>query len=173
LHDVFTPLVGSLFAAVDAHAAAWKRDNDPQPVPSLGVAVPSPADPAPGAPSGLGGSFAQDVRDLRPVLESILAPETFTAVAAIAEAAGAEGPRYPDETWVATVYDFAVAYHAGTIERAHIVKALMPLYVGRVASFVTGHADLPPDEVARDLETLAQQFERSKPYLIERWNRTP
>jgi predicted transcriptional regulator len=40
-----------------------------------------------------------------------------------------------------------------------------------VASFVTGHAASPADEVARDLETLAQQFERSKPYLIERWYR--
>lgn len=171
LQEVFTPLVGSLFAALDAHAGAWQRDTAPEPVPVIGVEVPPPADAPAGAPSGLGGSFAQDVRDLRPVLESILAPETFAAVAAIAEAAGAEGPSYPDESWVATVYDFAAGYHAGAIDRAHIVQALMPLYVGRVASFVTGHAASPADEVARDLETLAQQFERSKPYLIERWYR--
>jgi hypothetical protein len=173
LQDIFTPLVGSLFAGLDAHAAAWQRGNGSEPVPAIGAELPSRAAPSPGVPSGLGESFALDVRDLRPVLESILAPETFTAVTAIAESAGAEGPRYPDETWIATVYDCAAAYHAGTIDRAHIVKALMPLYVGRVASFVNGHAALPPEEVARDLERLAQQFEQSKPYLIERWNRTP
>lgn len=173
LQDVFAPLVGSLFAALEAHAGAWQRDVPSEPVPVIGGDHPPPHEGTAGAPSGLGGTFAQDVRDLRPVLESILAPDTFTALAAVAEAAGSEAPRYTDEVWVSTVYDFAAAYHAGVIDRAHIVKALMPLYVGRVASFVTRHAAAAPGEAAQNLETLAQQFERSKPYLIERWNRTP
>jgi hypothetical protein len=49
----------------------------------------------------------------------------------------------------------------------------MPLYRGRVASFVTRHAGATAAAVAGDLEALARQFERSKPYLIERWNGEP
>lgn len=173
LQEVFAPLVGSLFAALDAHADAWMRDTRPERATVIGSEPPPPTDDPPNAPPGLGGSFAQDVRDLRPVLESILAPETLTALNAIAEAAGGETPRYPDDGWVTTVYDFAAAHHAGVIDRTHIVRALMPLYMGRAAWFVTQHGASKADEVAQDLDTLAQQFERSKPYLIERWNRAP
>jgi hypothetical protein len=173
LQDVFRPLVGALFAALDAHAGAWMREMRTQPVPTIGLAPEPAADMASGVPSGLGATFAQDVRDLRPVLESIVAPDTFAMLSATAEAAGEGTIRYPDDLWVATVYDFVAAHHAAVIDRTHIVQALMPLYMGRVASFVTGHAASTAQDVVEDLEALARQFEQRKAYLIERWNRAP
>lgn len=58
------------------------------------------------------------------------------------------------------------------MDRSHIAQALQPLYLGRTASFLLEHAASAEDEVEQDLERLAQQFERSRPYLIERRNRT-
>jgi hypothetical protein len=57
------------------------------------------------------------------------------------------------------------------MDRAHIAQALMPLYMGRAASFVTEHANAPDTDAVQGLERLSQQFERRKPYLIDRWNR--
>jgi hypothetical protein len=119
-----------------------------------------------------GVSFGRDVRDLWPVLESILAPDTCAAVGAIAEAAGSEPPDYPDALWITTVYDFLGAYRAGAIDKRHIVQALIPLYLGRVGAFLTRHAASTSSEVEQALEQLSEQFEGAKPYLTERWNRT-
>ncbi|MBA3754370.1 MAG: hypothetical protein H0X01_09595 [Nitrospira sp.] len=50
-----------------------------------------------------------------------------------------------------------------------MLKSLTPLYLGRTASFVleTQHGDGPM--VEKTVEALCRQFERAKPYLVERW----
>jgi hypothetical protein len=103
-------------------------------------------------------------------LEQILAPGTFEALSAIADES-ADAVRYDDKTWVETVYDFLCAHHHAVMDRTHIVQALMPLYLGRVASFVDKHAESPATEIEQDLEQLSQQFEGQRQYLIERWHR--
>jgi hypothetical protein len=92
-------------------------------------------------------------------------------VCAIADEAGG-AVRYDDRAWVDTVYDFVAAHHHGVMDRAHIVQALMPLYLGRVASFVASHARSSVDDTQQSIERLSQQFEGRRQHLIERWNRT-
>jgi hypothetical protein len=58
------------------------------------------------------------------------------------------------------------------MDRAHIAQALMPLYMGRTASFLRGHAGTPAGEAMEAVERLSRQFEHRKPYLVERWTRT-
>jgi glucosylglycerate synthase len=79
--------------------------------------------------------------------------------------------RYSDELWVDTVMDFVLAHHAAVMGRAHIAQAPMPLYLGRVSSFITQHAASGPSDVEQSIEQLSQRFEQTKPYLVERWNR--
>jgi hypothetical protein len=73
---------------------------------------------------------------------------------------------------VATVYQFLAAYHEGVMRREHLTQALLPLYLGRTGSFVLEHARSSPAAVDAALEALGQQFERAKPYLVQRWTRT-
>jgi hypothetical protein len=171
---VFTPLVGALFATLDSQATNWVRDLQPTPLPVFGVGDTSSLDVEPPTidPSGLGASFVQDVRDLEPVLEQILTADTFAALSAIAGNGGTDRAPYDDDAWAATVIDFAAAHHHGVMDRTHIVQALMPLYLGRVASFIAGHAELPVKDTEQDLERLSQRFERRRQDLIERWQRT-
>jgi hypothetical protein len=173
LPAVFASVVGALFDTLDKHAGGWielDRTTLPPIADLEGIPTVDPAAPALDS-SGLGAAFVQDVRDLRPVLEQILAPDTLASVSAIADAS-TEGVQYDDNTWVATVCDFVAAHHLGVIDRTHIVKALMPLYLGRVASFIGAHATAPIPDIELDLERLSQQFERQRQYLIERWRRT-
>lgn len=172
LQTVFAPIVGTLFDTLDKHAGTWIENDRAAVKPIMGLDETLPADlaaPAFGA-SGLGASFHQDVRDLKPVLEQILAPETFASLSAIADASTGV-VKYDDDAWVATVCDFAAAHHRRVMDRAHIVQALMPLYLGRVASFIGKHSTSPITEIELDLERLSQQFERQRHYLIQRWHR--
>jgi hypothetical protein len=46
---------------------------------------------------------------------------------------------------------------------------MIPLYLGRVASFVKENQKSSAEEVEEEIESLCQVFEEMKPYLIERW----
>jgi hypothetical protein len=172
LQAFFAPLVGALFATLERHSGTWTR-SERVATPVIGPDSTSAADlerPALDA-SSLGATFFQDVRDLQPVLEQILSSETFASLSALTSE-NADGVRYDDASWVATVYDFVVAHHRGVIDRAHIVQALMPLYLGRAASFLSEHSESRVTDVEQGLDRLAQQFERQRDALVERWLRT-
>jgi len=46
----------------------------------------------------------------------------------------------------------------------------VPLYAGRVGSFVARHTGSDPAAVEQDLEKLGLEYERSKPRLVELWS---
>ena len=169
LHEVFPQVVGSLFSCLDRHAEHWLPRDGSEALPVIGPEGARTAEAPTLDPARLGESFGRDVSDLRPILQSILANDTLARLSTIAEP---EALCYPDDLWMGTVYDFLAAHHLGVMDRAHIARALMPLYLGRVASFLSKHEVSDPVDVEQDLERLSQQFERAKPYLIERWNRT-
>jgi len=115
-------------------------------------------------------AFALDVENLRSVLQDILSAETLANLEALAEKQPAR-LRYPDPLWASTVYQFLLAYRGGVMRREHIVQALAPLYLGRTGSFLRQYATSPEPVVDEALENLCREFERSKPDLVQRWNR--
>jgi hypothetical protein len=112
--------------------------------------------------------FRQGLRDLLPIWEVILAPETLAGVLALGLKEDDEF-RFPLSLWVLTVYDFAIAYHEKVIHREHLLKSLMPLYLGRTASLILETRRGTPDEVQGVVEQGCQTFEAMKPYLVDRW----
>lgn len=170
LRDVFAQVVGALFGGLDRHAAQWLPRQGSEPVPLLGdVGLRRASAPAHDA-ARLGQSFPQDVSDIGPVLESFLAVDTMRDLHRVA-ASAREGIReFPDDLWVSIVYETLAAYHGAAMNRAHLVQALLPLYLGRVSSFVAQHGRAGPDAVDDAVEALSRRFEGTKPYLIERWN---
>ena len=170
LAEVFTQVVGSAFQSLDTHANYWLPRTGSEDVPLFGTALGGSADAPPRDGTALVQSFARDLQDLQEILRKILTPETFAAVAASAE--HADGPRYPDALWAATVYEFLVAYHRAVMRRDHITKALLPLYLARSGAFLIEHAASVPDAVTNALESLCVQFEQSKGTAVERWHQT-
>ena len=76
---------------------------------------------------------------------------------------------FPLDLWVRVIYDFAVAYHKGSVHREHLLKSMIPLYLARVASFVKENGESSAGEVEENIESLCKAFEEMMPYLIERW----
>jgi len=56
------------------------------------------------------------------------------------------------------------------LPRPHLLRALIPLYLGRTAAFVTHTATATAEEVEAEIERLCATYESLKPYLIERWD---
>ncbi len=78
--------------------------------------------------------------------------------------------RFPPDLWIQTLYDFAVAFHRRVMDREHILQALTPLYLGRIASFVRETEEASAEDVEVLQEQLCLRFEAMKPELIRLWD---
>jgi hypothetical protein len=172
LADTFAQVVGSLFSCLEMQGPLWLPREGSQPVPAFGPTPPPVLDSPPLDGERLLHSFGTNMRDLRTILETILPQDVQLA---LEETSQTPVPdlRFPDDLWVATVYQFLLAHFSGVMRRDHLAQALLPLYLGRVGAFVLQHSGADPATVEAALDSLGQQFERAKPYLVERWTSTP
>ena len=161
--------VGALFRSMVAQESYWLAQTGSEPISTFGFPYDVTLEPVRVNRKRMLQMFRTGISELASILQSILAEETLGAVQQIA-ALPDEDFRYPDELWVKTVYDFASAYRRSVINRDHIVQTLTPLYRGRLSSFVMQNHEAEAEEVDKAVETLCLEYERLKPYLIDRWN---
>ena len=167
--DVFAQVVGSVFGCLDVHAAYWLSRTGSDPLPVVGAEFAAPSEPPVVDAARLTQTLATDLRELQDVLKTILRPETL---AALNEAVAGDRLDYTDALWVATVGEFLIAHHRGIMSRDHITRALVPLYLGRVRSFLSQYSAAAPADVDAALESLCLEFERMKPGVVAAWRET-
>ena len=168
LASVLAQTVGAVFYFMETYQHVWDHVTASTPVPTAGPVYELSGETMSMNIGRMIQGFRQGVRDLLPIWEIILSPETLTGVLALGLVEEEEF-RFPVSLWVQTVYDFAVAYRAKVLHREHLLKSLAPLYLGLTASFVLETGGGRPEDVEAAVETLCGTFERMKPYLIERW----
>jgi len=77
---------------------------------------------------------------------------------------------FPDDLWARVVYDLVVAASGAEAKVETLVAALVPIYFGRVGSFVVENRDVTTTQAEDRVERQAREFELLKPYLVTRWN---
>ena len=166
--DTIRQTVGNLFWCMETNQVTWLSPMNSQPVPTFGPDHELTSDGVPASPEKIFDLFRSGVTELEPILRSILAPDTHAQIKAIALSDPARF-HFAPELWVKTLYEFAASYHHAVLNRDHLVQALVPLYRGRVYSFLLEHANSSAETMEAQSEILCQEFERQKPYLVERW----
>ncbi|RPH78199.1 MAG: glycosyl transferase family 2, partial [Nitrospiraceae bacterium] len=153
LSVVLAQAVGALFYLMETYQDVWEGKTESVPVPQFGF--PYESGPVGGAVNveRMVRGFQQGLRDLLPIWEIILAPETLAGILALG-LLEAEEFRFPEALWVQTIYDFALAYHEKALHREHLLKSLTPLYLGQTASLVLKTRDGSSEDVERAIETL-------------------
>jgi glucosylglycerate synthase len=76
---------------------------------------------------------------------------------------------FPTDLWARILFDWAVAYRDEISGREQIMEALIPLYFGRTLSFVKGTKKMTAKQAEEAIEEDCMTFERTKPYLLQRW----
>jgi glucosylglycerate synthase len=160
--------VGNFFWCMETNQAQWLTRPNLQPVATFGPDHELSLDGLPPSPEKIYDLFHSGVSELEPILASILSKDTHAQIKAIALSDRAKF-HFAPELWVTTVYEFAASYHHAVLNRDHLVQALVPLYRGRLASFLLENANTSPEAMEAQSEILCQEFERRKPYLVERW----
>jgi hypothetical protein len=77
---------------------------------------------------------------------------------------------FPDAIWAHLIYDLIVTARELPDRLDGFVAALVPVYFGRVASAVIENRELSTERAEDSVERQAREFERLKPYLLERWD---
>jgi glycosyltransferase involved in cell wall biosynthesis len=97
--------------------------------------------------------------------------DTSPAKATTAEMADALASfHFPDDLWARLIYDLVVTVRQDESKIEQLVAALVPVYFGRVGSFVIENRQITTDQAEDRVERQAREFELLKPYLVERWN---
>lgn len=171
LVDTIQQVIGALFHSIENDQAYWLSQSKSAPVPFFGFEYSVALEPIRLNRKELLQAFRTGVNELASVLESILSKETLLEIGHLAELSDKEF-RFRDELWVKTVYEFASSHHHSVIDRDHLLQALTPLYRGRICSFVLENERAKAAEIERKLEEIGREFERLRPYLVERWSAT-
>ncbi len=170
-HDLPTMVaetLGGVFAVMARHEDLWLEVRGSEPLPAVGEPAPPSTEPTAVDIERMITAFRLGLRDLGPIWEDILAPETLAEVLAL-DASDVRRFRFPDDLWARVVYDFALGYHYAVVHRDHLLRSLVPLYLGRTAAFVLETQDRDAASTEAALEAVSLAFERQKPYLVERW----
>ncbi len=168
LGPMFTQVVSSVFRLMNEYQNLWKGVNESQPVPIFGFHYEVGLEPVSVNLGRMIGNFRLGVKDLMEIWRNALPSETALWLESIGRLSD-ESFSFPQALWARIIYDFAAAYHKGSIHREHLLKSMIPLYLGRVASFVMENQESTAGEVETKIESLCRVFEEMKPYLIERW----
>ena len=168
LPGMLAQAVGGVFALMEAEPALWFDVPGSEPV----LADGGPPELLDGGPvvdiSRLLEAFQRGVRDLMPIWESVLAPETLGDILSM-DAGDIGNFRFPDDVWVRTIYDAALGSHYAVLHREHLLRSLVPLYLGRTAAHIlTTRARSTADDGTL-LDAVGAAFEAQKPYLRDRW----
>ena len=168
LVEVLRQTVGSLFWLLETHQQAWMERKGSEPVPTFGPEHAVTSEPMELNRTRMFEMFQTGVRELEPILETILSPETLLGIQSIA-ALDPQTFRFGADLWVTVLYEFAASYHHSVMNRDHLVQALVPLYRGKIYSFIVEYADASAADLEEASENLCLEFERQKPYLTEKW----
>jgi hypothetical protein len=160
--------LGIVFAVMDEYEDLWLQVANWLPVPAEGPAVLPSDEPVQIDVDRMVGAFSRGLRDLGTIWEHVLAPETLGDVLSL-ETDDLERFRFPDDLWARVVYDFALGHHWSVVYRDHLLRSLVPLYLGRTAALVLATRRQDAAAVESALDAVADAFEREKSYLVDRW----
>jgi hypothetical protein len=108
-----------------------------------------------------------DLAEIQPLLESVLAPPVLSR---LMELVAAGDPPLDDEMWIRSVYDFLSAAHRGrTASVEQLADMFVPIYMWRAARFMSHTARDPAEVVQSRLNALCDGFQRLKPALVSGW----
>ena len=169
LGSIFSQILSSVYGLMGPYQNLWKTVKETEPVPTFGRQYEMTLEPISVNVQGMIRNFRLGIRNLMEIWNKILSSETASSLKSI-DRLSDDAFSFPQDLWVQLVYDFAVAHHRGSVHRDHLLKSMIPLYLGQVASFVKENQESSPEDIEEKIESLCRIFEEMKPYLIGHWN---
>lgn len=170
LTPMFEQVISSLFSLMEKYESKWKATRGSQPVDLYGTELVAKPIEFSVNYQRLIKHFVDGVNQYDKELQEILHSSNYRAIRSMARHC-CDTVDFPDELWAKIVYDFAIAYNYGEVNHHEVVHALVPLYFGKTANFITSTKFMHGSLAEAMVESLAEVFEETKPYLIKNWEK--
>jgi len=166
LNTILPLVAGSLFSDIKAKAAFWQRFRPLPPADNFTLMPLAPSADAVVDITLMLSAFQLAYSNLHEIWSLVLPPNSLLGLKRLSTT-DAAAFHMPEDLWARIVYDFLLAYRLRTINRGHLLGALIPLYLAWVASHINITASGTDPE--RHIEAVAAAFEADKTYIVSRW----
>ncbi|HET9084890.1 MAG TPA: hypothetical protein VFN41_10875, partial [Candidatus Limnocylindrales bacterium] len=199
LGPMFRQVVGTILRLAVEYSDAWLPIRGSHPIPAYGFERIIDPPPLEVNTLRLLSEFHAGSLTLVDMWRSMLSPESLDAVLELAEEAGRLGDaaraklgiggdvasttattlemaeaasafHFPDDLWAKVIFDLVLTARNPPHPLESLVAALVPIYFGRVGSFVIENRHITTEQAEDRVERQAREFELLKPYLVQRWN---
>jgi len=168
LGPMFVQVIGTLFRLMEHYEPYWKNIEGSKPVPTFGdVDMIEPEAIDVNLPR-LVDEYKTGFMQFNALYKEMFSSQVFKALEASAQM-DVSTFNIPVELWVKIVYELAAVYHTWQINKVRLINLMVPLYFGRIASFINETLPMNSFEAEEVVEQQAAVFEQHKPYLMEKW----
>ncbi|NIN00769.1 MAG: glycosyltransferase [candidate division Zixibacteria bacterium] len=166
-------VISTLFYLIGKYEKNWMGIDKSEEVQTVdGISEIPKLESVPVSLDKLKREFVEGFHHFEPLYQQVLAHENFMQLKGKVEHLEKKGRfDFPDELWAKTVYDFAFIYQTWSRNRRRLVDMIAPLYFGKVGAYCNQVTDMNSEEAEEVIEKEAQQFEKLKPYLLEKFTR--
>ncbi|MBW2038818.1 MAG: glycosyl transferase [Deltaproteobacteria bacterium] len=172
LGPMFGQVMGTIFGMMAPYEPYWRRVrwSKPSAVFGFGLGEMELPPPVEVDREGLYKRFSQGIAQFQGVWKEVLAPEVFAKLMEVKEI-GWEHLDFPTQLWAQILFDYAISYQSFKGDRGTLLDSLVPLYFGKVYSFVHRTERMSIQEAEEYIEDQCMVFEETRPHLDERWGR--
>ncbi len=170
LTNMFVQVLGSVFDLMEQYFPIWSKTETDGDVPLFGFRYAVGLEPIKVNVERMIDIYKQAVNDLMPIWMKILSEDTCKELENLSKAS-IRNFHFYDELWVKVIYEYCISFHSKVMVKEHLMKSMIPLYMGRTASFVIENEESTAQEVEEKIESLCLAFESMKPFIIESWQK--
>lgn len=168
LSDMMVQVVGSLFDLTERHSDRWKETMGSEDVPTFGFRYHVGLEHVNVNVERMLNIFREGLNNMNEIWLDVIGAGDFGEVKTLGTLSD-ESFRFPLKLWTRIIYDYTIAYHKKKLPPQHLIKSLVPLYLGKTASFVMEVTEKSQWEAEAEIERLCLEFEESKEYLVNSW----
>lgn len=172
LGPMFSQVVGTIFGMMAPCESCWKEVRWSRPTAVFGFGLGEVEEP-PAVEvdaQGLYRRFTEGIDTFQGMWKRVLASEYYDKLMEVAQMAR-EYFDFPPLLWAHILFDYAVGYQTLESERETLLASLIPIYYGKVYSFVMRAERMSLQEAEEYIEEQCMSFEETRPYLDERWGK--
>jgi glycosyltransferase involved in cell wall biosynthesis len=168
---LFRQVLSSIYDLMAGYENFWRQVKWSKPTALFGVDIQETETPLPVEINlnRLHERYLQGCNDYAELWQRIFDQTVFHKLQEI-RSLGLQHFSIPSQTWARILFDSAIVYHRmEESERSTLFDALLPLYLGKVLSFVKRTERMSLQQAEEHVENECTVFEENKPYLVSEW----